>query len=419
METQSKRCEVLVISVGGTPEPVMFAMNYYRPDYVIFFSSKESSKITVDVIQRIDYKPAGYEKIETEDADNLLKCYEILKRKLPEYIDKFNVSKEDILIDYTGGTKTMSAALVLASIDLGYNFSYISGKERNKDGLGVVKSGTEEPLIVYNPYDFYAVELNKRFETLFNTCRFSTALDVLEDILNKIGERELKYIYKILKEITRGYLEWDNFNHKLAKDFLSRGHRDLEIFCAGSQHPEYKRFCLEARKNLEFLEMLNTSHGEFLVYDLIANADRRAQIEGRYDDAMARLYRALEKIAQNELLKLGINASKVPVERIPEDLREEYKRKYYDEEIKTLKLPLYASYRLLNHLENEIGRRFMENYEKSIKGILDTRNNSILAHGELSVTREKYEGMRDILLDFIGGEKRLPKFPELEIEIFL
>jgi hypothetical protein len=34
-----------------------------------------------------------------------------------------------------------------------------------------------------------------KLETLFNTCRFSMALDVLEDILNKIGERELRYIF--------------------------------------------------------------------------------------------------------------------------------------------------------------------------------------------------------------------------------
>lgn len=418
MSIGQKRYKIVVISVGGTSDPVIFSLNYYKPEYIIFFSSKESSKVIIEVIRKIDYSPINYEKIETDDANDLLKCYRILKKSLPEYIDKFNVSKEEVIVDYTGGTKTMSSALVLSSIDLGYNFSYISGKERDKDGLGVVKPGTEEPITVYNPYDFYAVELNKRLETLFNSCRFSMALEAIKEILDKIEGREVEFIYKTFKKIIEGYLEWDNFNHKRARDLLIRGQRELEIFSIGSQYSEYKRLCEKMKDNLEFLEKLISRNGEFLVYDLIANADRRAYREGRYDDAMARLYRALEKIAQNELLKFDINTSNVPIEKIPEDLREEYKKRYYDEEIKKLKLPLLASYKLLNYFGNVIGKRFMENYEKSIKGILDLRNNSILAHGEIPITKEKYESMKAILIDFIGGEEKLPEFPILKIEVF-
>lgn len=412
---EGKKYKALVVSVGGTPEPIIFSIKYHRPEYIIFFSSYESSRSVTEILQKIDYAPNHY-KIETEDANNLLKCYETLKRELPKYIERLKLNKEDILVDYTGGTKTMSSAIVLASRNLGYEFCYIAGKERDKGGLGVVKTGTEEPVIVYNPYNFYGEELNKDFEILFNTYRFTRALEVLDEILGMVKDDSLIQMYKILQRITNGYLDWDNFNHKSAKNHLDRGYRELDVFCAGSRNNRYMDLRSGLKKNLEFLENLINKKGEFLVYDLIANADRRAYVEGRYDDAMARLYRALEKTAQNELSSIGINSSKVQKEQIPEDLREEYVRRYYDEEIKTLKISLYASYRLLEHLGNELGKIFMENYEKSIKGILDARNNSILAHGDQPITKEKYEQMRDILINFIGGEEKLPKFPQIKIE---
>lgn len=56
--------------------------------------------------------------------------------------------------------------------------------------------------------------------------------------------------------------------------------------------------------------------------DLLANAKRRKD-EGRIDDAVARLYRAIEVVAQVALKdRHGFKSSeKVPLDRVPEALR--------------------------------------------------------------------------------------------------
>ncbi|OQX91368.1 MAG: hypothetical protein B6D58_08485, partial [candidate division Zixibacteria bacterium 4484_95] len=59
----------------------------------------------------------------------------------------------DIVIDLTGGTKQMSAALALAATEQGLKVSYVGGEERTKDGLGTVVSGTEK--IYYKYLSFY------------------------------------------------------------------------------------------------------------------------------------------------------------------------------------------------------------------------------------------------------------------------
>src|SRR5207245_1390146 len=59
-----------------------------------------------------------------------------------------------------------------------------------------------------------------------------------------------------------------------------------------------------------------------LVADLLANA-RRCATGRRFDDAVARLYRAVEALAQTRLrMEYGIgDTSHVPLEELPEGLR--------------------------------------------------------------------------------------------------
>ena len=65
--------------------------------------------------------------------------------------------------------------------------------------------------------------------------------------------------------------------------------------------------------------------------DLIANADRRARIEGKYEDAVARLYSALERGAKFRLQRqYAISTEDVKPARLPEALRDEYVQKYGD-----------------------------------------------------------------------------------------
>jgi hypothetical protein len=57
----------------------------------------------------------------------------------------------------------MSVALALAAVAHGFCFSYVGGgKERTKNGVGIVINGQEQVYSCINPWDFLAVEEKKR-----------------------------------------------------------------------------------------------------------------------------------------------------------------------------------------------------------------------------------------------------------------
>jgi CRISPR-associated protein (TIGR02710 family) len=65
-------------------------------------------------------------------------------------------------------------------------------------------------------------------------------------------------------------------------------------------------------------------NGYELVEDLVLNAERRAKME-RYDDAVGRLYRALELLAQVHLWRrYEIKTGEVDLSKLPDALRAQY-----------------------------------------------------------------------------------------------
>ena len=92
---------------------------------------------------------------------------------------------------------------------------------------------------------------------------------------------------------------------------------------------------------------------ESLVVDLLNNASRRAE-EGKYDDAVARLYRCIELIAQIKLKeRFGIDTSDVDLKLIPEEVKDELERKR--DEKGRIKIGLSDSYKLLSAFNDELG----------------------------------------------------------------
>jgi CRISPR-associated protein (TIGR02710 family) len=152
------------------------------------------------------------------------------------------------------------------------------------------------------------------------------------------------------------------------------------------------------------------------VLDLIANADRRARIEGKYEDAVARLYSGLERAARFRLRRqYRINTEDVKREQLPEVLREEYTPKYLDPRDGKLKVPLVAAYRLLEALGDELGGAFTLRQEEILE-LLNLRNSSPLGHGESPVGADGYERFRSVLIALLAlDESALPRFPELHV----
>jgi len=129
-------CKGLLISVGGTPNPVAYSIEHHRPDKVIFFASRDSRREVETKVRPLSaHRWVDQELITTPDPQDLMRSMEALTEKLAPCLADLDLSMRDLVVDYTGGTKTMSAALVLATIHQPVRYSYVGGNVRSKSPL--------------------------------------------------------------------------------------------------------------------------------------------------------------------------------------------------------------------------------------------------------------------------------------------
>lgn len=411
--------KAMILSVGGSPSPIVASLNAQQPAYVCFFVSDGSrGSIESGILPALAYRPRHHDWIETPSAEDLLACYEILRRDLPRLAEKWRVPLVEWAVDYTGGTKTMSVALGLATIQSAGRYSYVGGTERTKDGLGVVIDGKERILHLANPWDALAVTARQRASLLFSRGRYEAAAEEYEAVAGQVSPADRK-VYQALGHLCRGYAAWDRFAHANAQESLARALATLAPYAAGLGEPAWTALTNAAAGHVELLRSLCGAGegGELRVADLLANARRRGELEARYDDAVARLYSALEMAARVVLQsRHGVTASRVRPDQVPEALREEFVRLYNRPDERggiRLKLPHYAAYRLLKTLQDEIATRYFAR-EQEVKAVLDQRNASILAHGDRPVGKEVYQRLFPLVCEVAGvpvGE--LPCFPTL------
>jgi CRISPR-associated protein (TIGR02710 family) len=145
------------------------------------------------------------------------------------------------------------------------------------------------------------------------------------------------------------------------------------------------------------------------VLDLLANAKRRKD-EGRFDDAVARLYRAIEAIAQVALKEgHGVESTEyVPLERVPEPLRTTWATRANEG---IVALGLQDAYALLAALTDAVGKKFQDAGLNGTKSPLVARNRSILAHGFERVSDTVFDKLWTSALSLAGVDTvSLPSF---------
>lgn len=409
--------KALIASLGGTPEPIVQAIDAHQPSLVCFLASQDTHQLVADVLQRCSHEFRRHVELATDPQD-LLSCFRTARVCL-EYVVGEGFSPEDILVDYTGGTKPMSAALALAAIPRGCQLYYVGGSERNREGLGQVITGREVVIAQDNPWDLLALPQQERAALLFNRCQYDAARDVLRAAQGVARTPRLRELLEIAAPLMDFYAAWNAFRHREAADVLRRVNpvNRLRVFAAASESPTIEQLLAQVEVGVAFFERMQQvtrgfQQGQLCrehVLDLLANATRRAR-EGKFDDAVARLYRAIEMAAQVRLqTEHGIDTAACDAGSVPESVREDFLCRYgYGDK---LKLPLEAAYRLLAEKQDDMGLRYEER-KGELRKLLFARNQSVLAHGASPVTADTYTRFYALALDFTqSGEEELPTFP--------
>lgn len=416
-----KEQTVLFMTVGkGSDQPDILAHGLYtcidqtHTDWVVFFASEESKE---DMVPRIKEKYYENKNLELDHCDIVeiekIDDFDYIFNKIKDQILKYQDTHR-IFINYTSGTKTMTMTAGLISALYGKDLISVRGK---RDDDGYIIPGTEQ-VNNLNLYKYKDILLIRKLKELFNTNRFEAGKLLLSDIT---GETINKDVYLKLFE---AYYSFDIVDFKSAKQFFNS-----KLFNQACPDLSTKQL----GKNSKALNIINTDgHDErcyYILASILNNARRRAD-ESKYDDAIARLYRSLEYIAQIQLdKKYGIDTSDVDVDLILNNANVDGKTKmiYKNKKDKSEKnsrpvtIGLKEDYNLLYAFKDSIGK-YYKSKEKVIDDKLRFRNQSILAHGLEIQSEDHFNQFNDVVL---GIARQLNQnidvyieetcFPEFEI----
>ena len=142
---------LLVCTVGGSAEPIVATLKRWNPVRIQFVPTSETrEQIETRILpmarsEGVSIDPGRYDVVQLPDGQDFATCVNTL-RLLQPVVDEWlsRGEKYQVVADFTGGTKCMSAALALQAHRWRCVFSYVGGSERSKDGVGVVVSGKEQ-----------------------------------------------------------------------------------------------------------------------------------------------------------------------------------------------------------------------------------------------------------------------------------
>ncbi|MDR1820389.1 MAG: TIGR02710 family CRISPR-associated protein [Methanobrevibacter sp.] len=373
------------------------------PDFTVFFGS-DGSKKTVDSIKaqylgKYNKNFENYVFVHLNNINNFSDCFKTIEEKLSEY------SPTDIIkFNYTSGTKTMSVASAICATLYKKELILVNG---TRNDTNIVIGGTEENIQqnLFRVYDKLNLEKVKEF---FNINMFESAKIFLE----KIKILDKKDIYSDLIDY---YNHWDKFNHESAVKLYSQDFSNLSPNMNIQIQNNIKVLnIINSKANFKTDEKENDLRCYYILADLLNNADRRAG-EGKYDDAIARLYRSLELIAQIKLKKgYRLITSNIDIEKVKKYCTDAHYINRLNQQKNShgkVQSGLKESFNLLNCLGDDLGKEFKKS-EKKIGSMLSHRNMSILAHGLEHKNKKEYLEFKSVVLN-------LAKFLYQDIENFM
>ncbi len=412
---------LLICTVGSRSEPNVVSIKHWQPSRVVFVHSPET-KANIDnqilpTLERDDLRlaPGQCEFFEIADKEDFAGCIDQLRELTAEVISWVTRGAGyQVVVDFTGGTKCMSAALAVHATRWPCSFSYVGGDERDRGGVGVVVSGSENVVHSVNPWDALGYQTIEQFLTLFDEYAFGSAARVADEAKRRVSREDRKREFAVLANLAKAFDAWERFDHGKAATMLrevDKQSNDLRAVLGVKKGNTVLRELTRLASHLAKLDGVSGPTRDHIV-DLLGNAQRRWR-EGRFDDAVARLYRAIEATAQLRLAEgYGIKTTEgVPLERLPAALRARWETRAEDGHVR---LGLQDAYALLSALGDPLGEEFRKRKLHERESDLSARNRSILAHGFERVSEKVCDKLWRVALDLAGvQEGELPVFPKL------
>jgi CRISPR-associated protein (TIGR02710 family) len=418
--------KALLIACSEDAPASVYAINRLKPDLLCFFVP-ESAKglIEASVQPHIAPMPRRWDWIVTSEPQRFMACYQALAKALPGLMRTWEVQAGELVVDLTGATPAMAAAMALAGLAytsrvIAVSPSGIAGGAQGAGDAGEVVTIEGQPRVWTqgNPWDEAAAVSRGEACEQFNRGAFGAAALRFLQIEARVSGGQ-KPLYRALADLAEGYGLWERFQYRPAWDKLKTSIKALGMASVWGGPPGLKALLPALKQNAGFLEKLVLDPHEVkeaMAYDFLAHARRRAAADHDFEAAMLVLVRALEAFSQQQLFKqYKIKTWDVQPEQLPEALRETCRTCYLDDVDGKYKLPLHAQFRALAGLGDQMGQAYLAQWTK-MKPLLDAASKAALGHGFEPIKAERFHQLYDVVVKLTGvSETSLPQFPTLAL----
>ncbi len=366
-----------LIMVVSRPEAVEVAVDKIDPEIIGLISSQRiHAKIAVKAAELEDR--ARFLHGIVDSPMEIRHAFERFEYLLSEF-EKLGYRYEDLLLDATGGTTPMRLGAALAAMIRGIGMVHQQVDQSYVDGRWERDESTEINVVpMSNPLESTGLLREGQAVELFNRRDYGAAALVFGDIARKVTGVEREHYYGGLVYLAEGYGAWDVADYGTALARLKLAGEALRVgFADDSLSERAQEITDRIRTHLTFLGKAQGNKPSVEnVADMVENARRRIVDQRRYDDGVARLYRAVEMWHQWRLLKRhSLSTKGVRWQEVPEDARTKFL-----EVTQLAQLPEDLDLTRARALDRILNGDATED-DNVFRDLLQKRNNSILAHG--------------------------------------
>ena len=304
-------------------------------------------------------------------SDDLDGAYTRMRETVSSLSTRFPDAR--FVADYTGGTKTMTAALVCAALQSDeLELQLVSGARR--DLVGVV-DGTEQAMTVSAARLRLARAMDP-YLAAWKRYAYQEAATGLEFIRVATDAPDRQHLNLVLV-LSRALTRWDYFDHTGALRLLEPYARHVARNYP-SMLPTLRLLSQETNPKREPARLIDLWH----------NARRRAS-QGRFDDAVARVYRLIEWTAQWLIrTKLGADTADFPNHLLSDN------QDTHRDGQQRIKLSLWAAWQVVSDHVPGPAHDLIASHGNELLDLLSIRNKSILAHGFTPVADTSWNRMQ-------------------------
>lgn len=440
-----EKVEYLVASVGTSYEPIVLNIRLLKPRRILFLHTDETENTLSKIVKYCELEAVEYEKRRVSETSPL-DIYQEIKRS---YIVWEKPRK--MYIDFTGGTKAMSAAAAMAGAMIDVQLVYVGSNDYLTD-FRKPNPGSETLFYIDNPLSIFGdFEIEKAL-TLFEKYNYAGAQEKLGELKESIPDPAIRQQMNFVYLLAKVYELWDaldfrqayeyigKLNHQLRRDRLMHGNfllmdcyehleKQEEILRYLKEIPEL----LKKKCNADIIKSKNIMNA--LMFTMYQSACIREKQE-KYDMATLLFYRLLEMIEQRRMSHYGLYVSQMNYAQIKYDnkyqpayekLDSRQQLEFFKGRVREIKVELFGrpgndylpdqvslleGFIMLTALGDPIvcsEDKGEINKLKRIRAMVYLRNNSIFAHGLGPVSYNDYLKFKNFVLEifrsFCGIER--------------